>query len=407
MRKPRFIAIASLASVALALMFAGLWWLSDSLPSRPHDVDDLSSSAHRDEALETGAAQALRDDADARARGGTSEEASGREPGANANANGSSLVAHDDVEAVEQTALDAKNVERVEGTVFLRGKWGSGLGSFGSVPAQESNPEGPMAIVGAAAGELLVVDQQNLRVQVFEDGRVVRSFDVTDTTQDLALTRDGGAVALDRLADRSVKLYGEDGKLKNEIPIAGEKIPEPGLVTGVFTDDEGIWVEREHGSTVRIAGPDGVVDDARPELPGRPTRDGRGVLAATVTDRARGLMAVTMFERANLEHRWSRAIEFRAPLLYVVALDSDRQGRVYLAVLVGREREVEPFDIYDEGLVIVCLAAETGASVGTIETGPLGGGNETLRPVSVDDAGTVYVLRQDAEGAEVRQFRFP
>ncbi|MBK8014277.1 MAG: hypothetical protein IPK13_23380 [Deltaproteobacteria bacterium] len=403
MRKPHFIALGSFTVV---LLFGGLWWLSERLAPETR----IESSPDRDDGVDLSSLSAPRDraaTADPKNARSTRDQARSKKGSMGADETSRAAGAGEGVDAVEQTPLDVRDAERVEGTVFVRGPWGSAPGSFGSLPAQESNPEGPMAIVGAAAGELLVVDQQNLRVQVFEDGRVVRSFDVTETTQDLALTKDGGAVALDRLADRSVKLYGEDGKLKNEIPIAGENIPEPGLVTGVFADDEGVWVEREHGNTVRIAGPDGAVDEQRPELPGRPTRDGRGVVAATVTDRVQGLIAVTVFERASLEHRWSRSIEFRAPVLSVVALDSDRQGRVFLVAWVGREREVSPFDIYDEGLVIVCLAAETGALVGRVETGPLGGGNETLRPVSVDDAGTVYVLRQDSAGAEIRQFRFP
>ena len=71
-------------------------------------------------------------------------------------------------------------------------------------------------------------------------------------------------------------------------------------MTGVFADDKGVYVEREHTALVRIADGQGRSDPGREELPGRPTRDGRLFIAASIADRAGGLASVRAFDRATL-----------------------------------------------------------------------------------------------------------
>src|SRR5688572_24569503 len=110
----------------------------------------------------------------------------------------------------------------------IDGAWGSGPGQFGRKIAEESNAEAPMSIVAGEGGELVVVDQVNLRVQRFRDGKMVSSISASETVQDVALGPAGKTVLLDRLADQKVQVFDADGKLINEAPIVGKGLKEGG-----------------------------------------------------------------------------------------------------------------------------------------------------------------------------------
>ena len=104
--------------------------------------------------------------------------------------------------------------------------------------------------------------------------------------QDLALGPEGRMVLLDRFVDRGIQVYGPDGQLLNDVPLSGKT--ELGSLTGVFADERGIYVEREHGMVQRVADANGNRTSGDRELPGRPSRDGQLVIAAAMLDRQSG-----------------------------------------------------------------------------------------------------------------------
>jgi hypothetical protein len=287
------------------------------------------------------------------------------------------------------------------------GAWGSGPGQFGRKEANESNPEAPMALHAAPDGSLLVLDQVNSRVQRWKDGALVGSVPVHgDTAQDLAVLPNGAIALLDRLADRSVQIYSADGKLQNELTLEGPHVPEGGGVTALFADEGGIFVEREHGTVVRIADATGKADPARPEWVGRPSRDGVTLLSAAIADRKSGTILVRAFDRKTQAPRWSSIASMGAPLLHILTLEGDRQGRVYLAGAVGHESPAPPYELVDEQLVVVRLSP-AGQQDGLLTLPPLSGPDETFRPVIVTDDGAVLVEQAGADGLEVRRYPFP
>lgn len=287
----------------------------------------------------------------------------------------------------------------------VHGGWGSKPGEFGRRRDPESNPEAPMAVV-AAGGDVVVVDQVNRRVQRFHDGKLVATIQTGgDTVQDVA-TLGQKTLLLDRLADKNVQVYAPDGKLTNELPIVGKGVPEGGGVTGLFADDDGIYVEREHAQLVRIADASGNADPNRPELIGRPSRDGRMLLKAAIADRANGEIAVSAFDRQSGAARWSQTIRVDEPILHIFTLDSDRHGRTYVAVDVGREAPAPPYQIVDEKIVIARLD-QNGSPAGAIEAPPLGTADETFRPITVDDDGAVLIEYPRDSGLDVVRFVFP
>jgi hypothetical protein len=292
------------------------------------------------------------------------------------------------------------------GETVIDGKWGSRPGEFGRRRDPESNPEAPMALAAGAGGQLAIVDQINRRVQRFSNGKPAGVIPIGgDTVQDLAEGPEGRTVLLDRLADKNVQVYDRDGKLMNEAPIVGKGVPEGGGVTGVFTDDKGIYVEREHTALVRIADVNGNTDADRPELSGRPTRDGRLLISAALADRAAGQLVVRAVDRQSGQPAWTAPIQLAAPILHILLLDSDRQGMVYVAAATGHESPAPPYTIYDEAITVVRIGAG-GAPRGSLDLPSFPTPDETFRPLSVDDSGAIYQMIPYENGVRVVKYTF-
>lgn len=296
---------------------------------------------------------------------------------------------------------------RAAGEVVLRGTWGSQAGQFGRKRDPESNPEAPMALAAGEHGEYTVVDQVNRRIERFRGGERTGSIALGgDTIQDVALGAGGRVAVLDRMVDKNVQIYGPDGKLQNEIPLQSDAIKEPGDVTGVFADEHGVYVERGHGTVVRIADGTGARAEVPAELPGRPTRDGTLYVSAALLDRASGQVVVKAVTRASGQPAWQQVVQFGAPVLHLLLLDSDRQGRVYLGATTGHEDDSPPYRILDESIQVVRLGSG-GTERGRLSLPPQPEADESFRPLSVDADGTVYVMSPRSEGLIIARYPFP
>ena len=315
-------------------------------------------------------------------------------------------IVSDKITARAQLAiLDGGAAHRQARTLLVRGAWGSAPGQFGHRRDPESNPEGPMALAMGARGEAVVLDQINHRVQRFLDGKLTATLSTGgDTIQDLALAAGGRTVLLDRLADRTVQVYGADGKLETELTLVGPGVPEGGGVTGVFADDEGIYVEREHATLVRVADASGHPGD-RAELPGRPTRDGRLFITARLVNQAAGVVSVSAIDRASRTPAWSATIELGDGALHLVLLDSDRAGHVYLGADVGSESPTPPFALSNERIVVARITS-AGSPDGTLTLPAPTQPEETFRPITVDDDGGIVQLIDGPDGVQVVRYSF-
>lgn len=264
-----------------------------------------------------------------------------------------------------------------------------------------------MALLAGTGDEALILDQVNRRVERFEKGQRVGSVPLgSDTAQDLAIGADGRTVVLDRLVEKNVQVYDRDGKLRNEVTLDEKSVGEPGSITGVFADRDGIYVEREHGKVVRIADASGLRDRPPEELAGRPSRDGQLLISAAIGDRAAGLLTVTAVRRQDGQTAFVQSVTLGAPILHILMLDSDRQGRVYIAAATGREANEPPYALFDEAIEAVQLGSG-GVPRGRLLVPPLSGAEESLRPLSVDDNGALLVMRTLPEGAVVTRYVFP
>ena len=277
--------------------------------------------------------------------------------------------------------------------------WGSGPGQLGRHHPQEGNPEAPMSLAATPRGGILVLDQVNGRIVRFgKDGKVQGTIPVTQQTpQDILVAKDGTTLVLDRLRDKTVAILDPGtNELKGELPLKGKNLPEPGLVTGTFLVDDSVYVEREHGALVRVGDLSGKADAEQPQLPGRPTRDGRSYVAARISDMREGRLAVYFLDRETGAQRMARELRLQYPLLYITLLDSDLAGIVYVAV-VGELPTGKANPASSPGMRMYCLDPVDGRVIGQAELPYSPMPEETFRDLVVlDEGGVIYQYRTQA-----------
>lgn len=258
-----------------------------------------------------------------------------------------------------------------------------------------------MSLTTGRDGAVVVLDQVNQRmVRLDRNGKVLGTTSLpVQAAQDVVLAKDGTAVVLDRLADRSLAIIGPDGAIKGELALVGKGLPEGGAATGVFLDGDDVYVEREHGDLVRAGTTAGVNDPLRPEVPGRPTRDGRTFLSATLVDRAGGTLTVTAIDRPSLAHRFTRQYGLGHPAVALVLLDADAAGTFY----VGALQELATTPSPGFSIAVLCLDGRDGHVVGHAELPANTDPDETFRELTVPDEGGVLYLYRTPEGAELRR----
>lgn len=366
--KARTRGVVILGLVVLALGAA--WWLSRSGDGSP--PGSTSSTTGPDARAATGTTEGATSPAGASTSGPGSSAAGGKAPSA--------------------------SPARAEGVIADLG-WGSGPSQLGRSRPQEGNPEAPMSLALTSRGDTVVLDQLNGRlVRLAPDGSVAGTTALTQQyPQDVTVAKDGTLLVLDRLKDKTVALIDpETGALRGELPVQGEGIPNPGGITGTFVDGDSVYVEREHGALVRIGDLSGRADPSRPEIPGRPSRDGRAYLLARIIDARDGRLFLNAIDRQSGERRYTREYRLQFPLMSIVLLDSDRSGTVYLAV-------AGTLPTGGDGVRLLCLDVLDGKVRGQADL-PLNTlPEETFRDYSVlDEGGVVYQYRTEA-GVSLRR----
>ncbi|OJT26619.1 hypothetical protein BO221_00825 [Archangium sp. Cb G35] len=283
--------------------------------------------------------------------------------------------------------------------------WGSGSSQLGRDRPQEANPEAPMSLAVTPLGDVVVLDQLNGRlVRIGQDGKVLGTTPITQQTpQDVTVARDGTMLVMDRLRDKSVAIIDpETGTLRGELPLQGQGIPEVGGITGTFVDGDSVYVEREHGALVRIGDLSGTADTTRPEVPGRPTRDGRSYILAAIIERPSGRLLVNAVDRQTNQQRYTREYRVQFPLMYITLLDSDRSGVIYLGV-AGELPTGKASPASEPGVRLFCLDPLDGKVLGQADLPLNTMPEETFRDFAVlDEGGVVYQYRTEA-GVSLRR----
>jgi hypothetical protein len=283
--------------------------------------------------------------------------------------------------------------------------WGSGPSQVGRERPEEANPEGPMSLSVDALGNIVMLDQVNGRIiRMGPDGKVMGTFSTTQQVpQDVVVARDGKLLVMDRLVDRTVAIMDPDtGRLLGELPVGGANIDDPGLVTGTFEHDGSVYVERDHGSLVRIGDTKGQVDTERPETPGRISRDGRFLLLTGIIERESGRIYLNVIDRQTNQHRYTREFRLQFPLWNIALMDTDLSGIIHLGVI----GEVNPYGTTPAeqlGMRLYCIEPTEGRMLGQAELPVTHLPEETFRNYQVlDEGGVIYQLLTE-EGVSLRR----
>lgn len=219
------------------------------------------------------------------------------------------------------------------------------------------------------------------------------------TAQDIALGNDGAMAVLDRFGEEDVGLWDASGAYVGSLPLEGDLVETPGIVTGVFVDGEDVYVEREHGPLVRIGSTSGVEANPRTEVAGRPSRDGKAWLKAGITDAAAGRAYVVSNERPSGEHRFTRELVLHGPIGSLVLLDSDVAGTIYFGAELVEDPEAPE-------IVLVCLDGATGEPTGTASVPANTMPGESFRDLVVLDVGGVVSTHRTEDGVSYQQIEW-
>jgi hypothetical protein len=281
--------------------------------------------------------------------------------------------------------------------------WGSGPGELGRSAPQEGNAEAPMSLAVDGSGSAWIVDQVNGRLmKVDRSGATVSTVPLpVQAAQDIAVAKDGTMAVMDRLADKAVALVSPSGEVLGELKLQGKGLAEPGGATGVFIDGDDVYAEREHGDMVRLGSTRGVRDAERPEVPGRPSRDGHSWLSAAIGDRQGGTVLVTVIDRPSRAHRFTRSVSVGQGVVAIDLLDSDASGVIYLGALVELEGSTPEQPRF--GIAVLCLDPLDGRSIGRASTDANTVPGETFRELVVPDEGGVVFLRRTEQSARLER----
>jgi hypothetical protein len=289
-----------------------------------------------------------------------------------------------------------------EGEIIVSAPWGSGPGEIGRTRPSEGAPEGPMSFAMDARGRIHVLDQVNSRIQIFEKGKEPRAVPLpSDTYQDIEIDSRGNTVVLDRLVTGTIAFIDDAGTISHSVPIVGPGVPEGGGVTALLARADGVWVEVEHTTSVRVADASGAPDRERPIVQGRPSADGSARLSASLAGPSGASVGVASV--AGTADPVQASVAFPMPVVGLHALESDQQGRVYLAANLLREGPAPAFDILEEREMVVVLS-RAGLEIGRFDIAPPQGPEEQLRPIRVAADGSIYQLVCRERGATVERF---
>lgn len=274
-------------------------------------------------------------------------------------------------------------------------RWGSRRGELGRERPQEGNPEGPMSLA-LAGRDLLVLDQVNGRLARYDDkGRLLSTSDAPTTAQDLAVAKDGTVAMIDRLVDKSITLVDPSGRKIGALPLT--RVADPGLVTAVVVDGNGVYVEKEHGALVLIGTTDGKPAEDTVELSGRPSKDGKLLLTAGLSSKPLGRAYLNAFDRKAQALEFARTILFPRPSQAIVLLDSDAKGVIYLGVAAG-----DPGDAF-----VACLDPGDGHVLGRVTLPLSHTPEEAFRDFTVGDDGTIAFAVRTEDGVQYRTATCP
>ncbi len=300
-------------------------------------------------------------------------------------------------------------ITKVQAVDLIRVRPGSGSDNIGIKTPAEGNPEGPMSFTLGEKEEIYILDQVNNRVQVFKEGKRIRTIPIPSSGYDekegvsgpcfidLDLFSDGKLALLDVCCQRAVYIMDSNGKVLKKIIL--EKLPkgECSEFTRIFiipsTPRAGVWIT-DGGRSIRVAFLDGTPDSARVSVPGILSFEGKRLLRASKLGDATVLYARSEKEKFSL---WdSGSIFFNMFVDHILGIWEDRYERIYLGVALVENSK------YLKHMVVVDPAKnlEMGRVKLFVQELP----HEIWCPLRVSGEGNICQMALDRRGIFIRKY---
>lgn len=285
-------------------------------------------------------------------------------------------------------------VEKGAGAITI--PFGAGAEALGRGVTADGRFVAPSSFL-ADGDELVVLDQENARIWRSKGAPIPLPGKHAD---DVARAADGALAVLDRKEGKEITMLDPSGRVRGRIPIEGAGIQEARDVSRVFVSGNDVLVERNGGGPLlRVGTTDGAPAKERTEIQGVPTRDGKWLASAGITNEDEGRAWVTLADRQAV-HRWTRELKFPSVLSAVAFLDSDANGTIWAVLLAGST----PADYVNWA---VCLDPATGALRGSFTLAVENPPWESFRDFAVrDGAGLIAAMRTSA-GVSYATYRCP
>jgi len=208
--------------------------------------------------------------------------------------------------------------------------WGSGGMMLGRLDGSEAASYGPLSFGFSPLGDLYFLDQVNFRIlKVRADGSPGADIALPlRNCDDMAVAPDGSIVLLDKLDSLSVVVMDELQGTVQEHALAGEGIPEgkSGLITAMFAESDGLWIEYQHAYLVRVL-------DASMRPAERIILPGRKFEGTNVTVRAEllpgGGARMWLEDTSSGAFTAGRDISFDHPIDRIIWIDRDAGGELF------------------------------------------------------------------------------
>ncbi len=277
-------------------------------------------------------------------------------------------------------------------------RFGSGLNDIGIITPKEANPEGPMSFALGKNGEISILDQINSRIQVFKEGKRIRTIPIPfKTFMDIDVLPDGKIALLDNLVKKAVYFLEPNGKFLHHLPLVGENVPYAPVVEGIYSvhsgDLAGIWLDLG-GRSVKIASLEGKAISDRISVSGKLTLDGKHLMRA---EKSGDVTAVISLSQEKFSTWAQYTINFDMYIAHLLGLWNDHDGRIYLGAFLFKEPKASN--------IFVVLTPE-GKELGRVKLFVQKMPHEIHRSIQVSPDGHIYQMASDEKGVFVRRYHF-
>ena len=238
------------------------------------------------------------------------------------------------IETAEVPAFDLLSPDASAPPSGVRSKIPWGPDGVGRGTSEDGYPGGPNSFAVGPDGSTWVLDQfQKRMVRIGPDGKILEVRPTRlESPADIALGKDGSMAVIDRTRQHQVELFDAQGRSRGTLPLPGSVPGQPSELTRVFVDKDKVYAQRgEGGPLFPLGGTDGT-PKLGGEVNGQPSRDGRLLISAGITDYETGRVWVGGADPATQGHLFTREATVGNSLEQILLLDSDVTGMIYLVV---------------------------------------------------------------------------